>query len=72
MEIRELNDWPVPRPGRALSERQRQAGLDVTHVAYPRVYHGFDNPLLGSGKRRVVDARGGRGATAREKGTLRL
>ena len=46
-----------------MAERQRQAGSDVTQATYPGAYHNFDYPLVGPGKRRVADARGGRGAT---------
>ena len=32
-------------------------------MTYPGAHHGFDNPLLGPGARRVPEALGGRGAT---------
>jgi dienelactone hydrolase len=59
----EADDWTAAGPCQALAARQAQAGLDVTQVTYPGAYHAFDNPLLGSEKRRAPDARGGRGAT---------
>jgi dienelactone hydrolase len=57
------DDWSAPAPCQALAERQQRGGFDVTEVTYPGAHHGFDNPLLGPEKRRVPDARGGRGAT---------
>lgn len=59
----EADDWTAPALCQALAERQQAAGFDVTHVTYAGVHHGFDNPHLGTEKRRVPDARGGRGAT---------
>jgi dienelactone hydrolase len=57
------DEWTAASPCQYLASRQRQAGLDVTQVTYPGAHHGFDNPLLGPGPRRIPEALGGRGAT---------
>lgn len=57
------DDWSAPGLCQALVERQQRAGFEVTQVTYADAHHGFDNVLLGPGKRRVPDALGGRGAT---------
>lgn len=56
------DDWTPAEPCRYLAEAARGDGRDVTFVLYPGAHHAFDVTTLAR-PTRVLDARGGRGAT---------